>query len=236
MWRQSIETHQPMEVGPMVWPPLLDPDSLDRMLVAWRALPFHDGIGNAMSFLAGVFDGGFLEEKLTASFTALEALVNAIGAARRTDTLLQGAARKSFDKGIRASIKALGDKLSLSEAQRTELRESLAGLTRRPIARRVAELIQETGVDLIDLWPHDTDVLTALKVAFTERNGVIHQGRLADIEFAYDTYLRVHAITERLIYHFLEGDERWRRRGVERHLERLFYSPATPAAVGPNTE
>jgi hypothetical protein len=128
---------------------------------------------------------------------------------------------------MRRSIKDYAKTQEWDDGRKMALYEKLSELRRASISPRVAALVQTLGVAWQDLWPPGTDLEQGVRSEYQIRNRLIHAGTIDDGRRAHAAELRIHALTERLIYAFLGGEERWKDPDAYKHLWplRLLASP-----------
>ncbi|HYR11965.1 MAG TPA: hypothetical protein VEQ60_29545 [Longimicrobium sp.] len=197
------------------------PDALDRMVLAYRQSPIRDGIRLAIEYLIASVEEGALESRLVGTFTALEAIIDAIGKADDTAHTMPEKQFKSLASRIRKVIRPFFEERELNADLLPETLDKVQELQRRPIAPRTLAALKKHDIFTADIWPDGTALESGLAAAYKIRNSLVHAGLITDRNKAERMRLRVHVLAERLIYRLLGGEDEWIHPYAYDHTSRL---------------
>lgn len=183
------------------------PATLNELCINYRNLPFKESAFLAISYLLQTFQPGYLEEHVADAFTALETLVAGMAEAEGKGLTLQESEFIGLKTVLKASIKDYGKKQGLNPQQRAAIYAKLSELNRPSIVQGIGDAIQRFSVSWADLWPKNTVCSTALRDAYDRRSTLVHTGKLVNAQESYEDLGRMQALTERLLYRLLNGDE-----------------------------
>jgi hypothetical protein len=179
------------------------------LLASYRALPYKDIIDIAILFLIDTFRDGFIEDSVMSAFTALETVKDGITSHTNVDKIVSSSRFGKIRADLASRLETLASQHGLTTEQRDAMIEKLPELQRPPVVGVVARLINELGVEWSDLWPDGVELSRALRAAFARRNALVHRGQLTDAAASRADYMRIHALTERLILRTVDCDPRW---------------------------
>ena len=206
---------------PLVNSHRLPVDGLDRLVRTFRSLPEKKAVAASITYLTAVLDAPHLETSLTCAFTALEALVQGLAHADHSDLTIRNSRFDRLATELRAHIHAFGPVNAVADTIIEEMCEKVTEIQRRPIKPVIAEVVARLGAEWGDIWPTKTDLSEALGPAYKRRNRFIHRGEFPPARHAFVDYLRLHALTERMLFRLLGGDVAWQTGREYRHLDRL---------------
>lgn len=196
---------------PLVVPYRMHESSLDDMMKRFQSAPFKESIYLAIGFLLDTFEEGPMEDAVLSVFTALETIVNGITEAEGRGGILPRPAFQELRE--RLQLTASEFLAGLNAAPSPEMQEYLLGklgdINRRPVVERVIDVLDTHQVRWRQLWRQGTDAAQELRQAYRRRSILTHTGRVEDYQVARDDCLRIHTLTERLIFKLLGGDEGW---------------------------
>lgn len=209
------------EYDELVNPHWLTPGSLNRMYRKLLELPFRSALELSTLYLQESRQAGYLESNTLNAFIALETLVNGICEAEGTDRTLDTVAFRCLRKSLETSIKEYCESKEVSNDVRFSLCSALTALQHRPLIPRLLKLIRDYDVELDDIWGKKVELEESLQAIFARRGTLVHGGRLAADVTSIATLYRVQAITERLIYRMLGGEDKWISPSANTHFNFL---------------
>lgn len=203
----------------MVLPARMSRTALSEMAGVLRALPIAPAIRAAIGYLIEARRGRFLQYAVLNAWTALETLVNGMSAADGTDRILDEEIFDRLCKDVRDTIKRFSNEHGLEaprrggeheKAKRAQIYEKLGELNRPPLVPRVVDALKNYQLDVEHLWQREWPakrhpLRKRLSDAYSRRSDLIHRGAIADARTLRGDYLRIHALTELLIYRILGG-------------------------------
>lgn len=98
---------------------------------------------------------------------------------------------------------------AISSEEGTDFVLTPKGPRRAPIIGRAAEIFLKNGVEWADLWRGSTDLEQELSDAYDRRSKLMHAGKVDDYPVIWSDFRRVHALTERLVYKLIGGEDAW---------------------------
>lgn len=216
---------------PLVVPGRMSAKDLGTLLGTFRGLEYRDSIFHAIGFLIGSISERHAEARLINAWTALEATVSGYCHSQGLEFIVESDQHNSLRQRVKTVIAEWVDKNELIRGdQEEDVRNSLQGkmagphTRRRAFPDRVRDAVLDSGAHWRDLWPEETRLRRAIRDGYSRRSTLIHRARRSDdLPTPVDTY-RIHALTERIIFHLLGGDRNWinprayeHARGVENY-------------------
>lgn len=203
--RTAYHSTRPRDLSPLAVKATIGDSGIGTLTSELRSHERREQLALVIPFLTGSERSEFLEDRIVRVFTALEALVCALGKAPDPDALTVRGVRKEL--GIRlAEIESVSPE---RERAVERLRSGLGDLGQLHIAARVARFVELHGVKWDDLWPASGSLENHLRGSFKLRNAVIHQAQLSDPHRSDPEATRIYLLTERLLYAVLKGDPAW---------------------------
>lgn len=211
-WRSAVVSEKAVSHFPLVSPPELSRSEIDEM--ARRLLTFDgaEHLITAVYFLTSWMDTRFWEERIVNAFTSLEAVVSGLPTARDPDDAQAGELLDRLRTDLLRHAPAYPPTL-IERAGR-----ALESITQRPIAQRVAALVETYAIDTVDLWLPYVGVEKGVRDSYRHRNAIIHRGDLADPRAASAAAYRIHALAERILFAALGGSADSFHGAAYRHL------------------
>jgi hypothetical protein len=207
----------------MVRPAKLERESLNAMTAAFTAFPSVSTVRVAIGYLIEARRATFLDYSLLNTWTALETLVNGASAGDGSDKILDETVFSLLREALKGAVKSFSDEHGLAspngddaleKSKRVQIYDKLRELQRPSLVPRVIALLDRHRLDVERLWERDfpakrQPLHRRLTDAYSRRSALIHQGKIDDPYTARGDYLRIHALTELLIYRMLGGDDEW---------------------------
>jgi hypothetical protein len=204
--------------GPLVVPYRLPQDGIDAMLKQLLSLAYKDAVFLAIGFLVDTFRAGVIEDSMASAFTALETVISGVSEAEGSAHIVGDQVFNDLSDHLRNAIKQFSMGGRLSAEQRAAIYRKLPELRRSAIVPRIVDLVSRNQVEWQDLWPSCMDFEKELGNAYGRRSLLVHTGKVADYSLAWNDYLRIHALTERLVYKLIGGREEWVSPLAYRHV------------------
>lgn len=208
--KEAIASPAPVGVDSLIRPQVADRALIANMVSAYRSSAIQRSLFYAIASLDAVLQPSFVEQRVAAAFSALEAVVNGLAESEGNEfTLADASLFSDLCRDIRRTVKESGKRLQppLTSEQRADIYAKLSELNRPPITDRVVRFVNQYHVAWRDLWPNAESLTSAIRPAYNRRSRLIHVGRLDDVEASIRDYMNVHALTERLVYAVLGGDK-----------------------------
>ncbi|HEX8275343.1 MAG TPA: hypothetical protein VF615_22105 [Longimicrobiaceae bacterium] len=209
----------------LVNPFALAPNGLDELLKNFQALAVKEALAHAIGHVIAAVRQGAIESQMVSAFTAVEAVVSAVGEQDGSAYAIRGNAFKLLQSRVRDLVRAFAAERQLDAVATNSILGKVPALQRRPIIPRLVEMIRRHSVTWKDLWPSGADLEEGLRAAYRRRNNLIHAGILQDGYMAAVDRHRMHALAERLIFSLLGGRDEWLDESAYGHCEYLTASP-----------
>lgn len=218
---------------PFINPSRMESHDLDYLLQSLRDLGYAESVYHAIGYLIGTVSYRFIEGQMMSAFTAFEALVSGWCRYHNVEFIIESDPHKEIAGRVKNELKdAIRDHPDIIEASEAEdskegvydaLRRKMAEshTRRRSFADRAQDTVEGSGVGWKDLWPEDTALRTAISRAYSRRSKLIHEGKRPDDPPSWVDIFRIHALSERIIYNLIGGEERWLSPGAYSHCARL---------------
>lgn len=199
-------------LDPLVVPYRMHESSLDDMMKKFHSVPFKESVYLSIGFLLDTFEEGPLEDAVLSVFTALETIVTGITEAEGRGVILPRPAfqelRQRLKRTAEEFLAGLGNEAPSPEMQEYLLAK-LGDMNRPPVVERVIDVLDTRGVRWRQPWSQGTDAAQELRQAYRRRSILAHTGKVEDYRVAREDCLRLHTLTERLIFKLVGGDEAW---------------------------
>jgi hypothetical protein len=208
LWQEAPEALAETRDNPLVNARQMQPGALDTLYQRFRLSPHKEVIGRVAMYLAEAFHQTYIETQTLYAFTAFEALVNALGE-HAPNFVMEKAAFRKLRKRLEGGIKNAAAECGLTVSQVREINNKLGELHRRPFLTRSVEVVNALGINWRDLWPGVDNIETALRSGYSRRSTFVHTGDLENPDASARDVIRFAALSERIVYALLEGDEAW---------------------------
>lgn len=229
-WRTGVVGDPSVEVveRPFVVPGRMDPVDLGNLLDSLRGLDYSEFVFHGIGHLIGAVSERFVEGQMMNAFTALEAVVSGWCRAQDREFIADADSHNEIRARVKNELEEAVEAHPAIPNQREDdvydaLRRKMAGshTRRRSFADRARDTVNGSGAEWSDLWPEDTDLRRAISQAYGRRSKLVHEGRRSDEPPISVDIMRIHALTERIVFNLIDGDAAWVGPGAYSHCGRL---------------
>jgi hypothetical protein len=152
-----------------------------------------------------------LEARLVSAFTALEAIVNALGELDKSAYALATNKFEKLSSELRRVVREHCASKGYPETVPEAINKKMGELRRRAIVDRITEVLIARRISWMNEQSDATTLAERLRWAYKIRNDLIHQGNASDVDISWGVWHAIHDLAERLIYFQLGFDPQWLR-------------------------
>lgn len=212
--------------------PLVSAQSLSRESIALtvsrlQQSPYRVPIEKALTFLLAFWQSRYIEQQVTASFTAFETLVNGIAAIDGSADTVPPEMFRPLSARVKETIKLFGKEQGLSSPVRARLYEKVGELQRVALGSSAESILQRYAVEWRDIWSLESaadaqGLRREIVRAYGLRSGLLHAGDTGPISALMIDAAAIHALAERLVCKLLQVPDDWLDHTAYSYAERRF--------------
>ena len=193
----------------LIVPQRLDANSIDGLISNYLGLPFCEAVCHTIGYLNSYWGDGFLESSAMMSFTAFETLINGISRSEGTDLIVSDEVFKVVKRKVQSHVRDVCDSLGVGKSEKCEMYAKLGELQRSPIVPRAVTILERYEIKWNDLDLNSETLRDWLRGAYKRRSALLHSGHIENNKQAMIDTRCIHALTERLVYKLVGGNEKW---------------------------